>query len=153
MSATALARTQPITEWLTKPQAAQILNCSREWIDRLISKRLIATRKQPRQGMRPIALVNPEDVERLRAEQATPALLVNSAPNPRALEYPKPPPLPPKPFLELHAAAEFCGLPYRLLLKLIARDFLAAVPFNGVWYVSRRDLEGLELGARKVRNV
>lgn len=146
-----------ITEWLTKEQAARILGCSREWIDRKVRKREIEQRKQPVEGRRAIMLVNPDDIDRLKGQQKTDVVLGPEAVQVERriaglLNAPKPPPpTPPKPFMELHAAADWSGLPYRLLLRLIREGRLASAPFDGMHYVARRDLDNLELGVRMVQ--
>ncbi len=140
MSGQALA---PITEWLTKDQASRALGISRETLDAWIRQRKLSTRKQPREGVRPLTLVDPEDVERLKAERTVHALLPPAPPPANnGLTIPQP-----KPFLELQAAADYSGLPRLLLLSLIKRGKLPAIAWSHLWYVARRDLEDLELGS------
>ncbi len=148
MSATALQPQPQITEWLTKEQAALILGHTREWVDTKIRQRQIATRQQPVQGRRPLTLVNPDDIERLKQEQSTPALLA-----PDKLRLPPYPPLPPPPippYLDLERASEWSGLPEGLLRLFVREGRLAAVKY-GKYYIARRDLEHLELDVRKAQ--
>ncbi len=139
---TALERL-PVTQWLTKDQASRALGISRETLDAWIRKKQLSTRKQPREGVRPLTLVDPEDVERLKSQRIVHALLPPEPQRiPNGLTIPQP-----KPFLELQAAADYSGLPRNLLRQLIKTGKLPGIRWWHLWYVARRDLEDLELGS------
>jgi excisionase family DNA binding protein len=149
--------------WLTKAEAAQALQCAEKTIEREASRGKIqqAWRRIP--GRRPIAVFNPDDIERLKAQtvQAFPAPMaadtskaltnISRATSPeqffaglaRAMVAPR---VSPKLYLTLAEAAEYTGLGVGYLRRQIAEGKLEPVKGagpHGADVLRRRDLEKL----------
>ena len=153
-------------QWMTKQEVAAALAISERTVDNYIAQRLLSSRPQARAGKRPITVVSVADVERLRAEQnrgailppetKTPTLeLVPEAAIPQLAQLAealvarlaRSEPAPPKPFLTIVEAAEYSGLPERLLRRFVRNGTLRAVMFGKekhIW-VKRCDVDALEL--------
>src|SRR5205823_7292844 len=63
--------THDYSDWLTKAEAAQVLQCAEKTIERLAARGKIqqASRRVP--NRRPIAVFHPKDIEKLKAETLT----------------------------------------------------------------------------------
>lgn len=150
--------------WMTKAAAARELNCSERTIENYVAERKLASRRQAQAGRRPLTLVNPHDVSRLKAEQNRGVLL--TAPTqtpakaePRLHELAVADTLPravdllaklaaqrvPKPYMTLAEASEYTGLPEGLLKRFIKRGELPRAVFKGQTYLRTADVAGLEL--------
>jgi hypothetical protein len=78
-----------------------------------------------------------------RTEPAAMALAAMFSNALRAL-LPPPAPAAPKLFLDLDAAAQYTGLPRRLLIRLIRESQLPVMKFSGVVYIKRQHLDDLD---------
>jgi excisionase family DNA binding protein len=67
------------SEWPTVEEAAQQLGASTRTIARWIAERRIATQRRPVRGRKPVVVVDPQDVERIKSEQQTPVVLTEAA--------------------------------------------------------------------------
>jgi excisionase family DNA binding protein len=159
---------QPAPEWPTVEEAARMLSTSTRTIARWISERRLASQKSPRAGRKPVVIVDPRDLERIRSEQQTSVVLPpvsNDAVKQESkiarkqetqsgvtgdqwklmakllsiqLESHR------APFMDLEVASEYSCLPVRLLRRLIRQDKLPACRFKGTWYVKRENLDGID---------
>jgi excisionase family DNA binding protein len=155
--------------WLTKIEASKRLGVSERTIENYIAQNHLSTRPEQRRGKRPITLIDPDDVARLRAEQNRGAII--HGPNDPSHFLAEPareiatsisaigPALPqlvtaiaqnlvqraPKPFLTLAEASAFTGLPAGLLRRFIRRGELPCVRYGRDVYVKTRDLDELQL--------
>src|SRR4051794_22390329 len=117
--------------WPDKHAAAATLGLSLRSVERLISQKKIRVKHRPILGRKPLTILNPEDIERIKAEVLPPvpapgktgsALVphrpVKAADMLAALTPPRVP-LDKKLFLTLREASEFSGLPQTYLRRLI----------------------------------
>ena len=147
-----------LNDWLTKTQAAAFLKISEKTIERLAAKGDLRRATRKRDGIRPLPVYNPDDLEQIRQSQ-TPRVeivpqaeppqqqpaLVPRADLPSLLKnlFPSDPPLRDKLFLTIKEAARFAGLPQATIRRLIRSAALPAVKAGG-WRIKRSDLEALE---------
>jgi helix-turn-helix protein len=152
--ASAASVPSPSVSWISTQQAADALGVTERTIRRMCSERKVGSRVQREKGRKPFRIVNAGDVDRLIAEQARVTRapdqahdLVESRDNARVPTLVKPRELAPamKPFLTLDLAADYSGLPARLLARMIRDQILPCVRFSGETYVKRSDLDGLTL--------
>ena len=138
--------------WLTKAEAAMRLGVSERTIDTWAKERRVSTRVEPRAGRRPATTVDPADIERIFSEQHRGAVLAPETALPaapstiatidalrqfaEALQRPRAP----KPWMTLDEAAEYSGLPKRLLSKMVRDADLMARRHAGKWYVATKGL-------------
>jgi len=140
--------------WLTKQEIMKELGLSERTLERMLQRNEIhrAHRRVP--GRKPITVIAPDDIERLRAEVVQPApapaqeelaltirqrsgmelltLLRNTAQVPAL-------PL----FLSLREASEFTGLSQALLRRLMAQKKLKKVWLDRGYRLSHKELETL----------
>lgn len=152
---------QDYSDWLTKSEAAQALQCAEKTIERLAAKGDLQQGFRRVPGRRPLAVYHPSDIERLKSnsipfvsppltDQSTPTALVPAKENSVTLitaltaALAKPPvvALDKKLYLNLDEAAEYSGLPRRHLQRLISDGKLEALKL-GRWCIKRSSLETL----------
>jgi len=156
------------SDWLTKAETAQRLQCSAKTIERLARAGRIQQKQRTIPGRsRPLPIYNPQDIERLESEllspQAFPVDEVEADPEAQPSRLPVKRQeaatmavnlfqhlaeaqtqvrTAEKLYLTLIEAAELSGLPKSYLLRLIKAEKLPAFKFGG-WRIRRRDLEEL----------
>lgn len=141
-------------------EVAERLGVSERTVENYIAERRLGSRPRQRAGKRALTVVDPDDVERLAAEQQRGAILAQQPPSSQAIAARAPEVVDAviaalrgatpiaqiaKPFVTLAEAAEYSGLPVRLLRRIVKRGGLAAVSFAGETYVKRADLDALDL--------
>lgn len=165
---TGTMKTDRYADWLTKAEAAQLLGISERTLERLVARGEVqqAARRIP--GRKPLVVLHPGDVEKIRQETAQPAFVVpeqETALTPASANRAT---LPPGPglvemlvlslqrqeqaaqrqeqairrYLTLPEAADYVGLPQSYLRRLIADGQLEAIKAGG-WRVRRIDLDKL----------
>ena len=140
--------------WPDKHAAAATLGLSFRSVERLIEQKKIHIKHRPILGRKPLTILNPEDVDRIKAEVLPPvpapaktgSVLVPHRPVKAAdmLAALTPPrvPLDKKLFLTLREASEFSGLPQSYIRRLIASKKLKVIVAAG-YRIKRADLERL----------
>jgi excisionase family DNA binding protein len=152
-------------DWLSKAKASKSTGQSERTIERMVARGEIrqAYRRVP--GRRPLAVLNPEDVERLKAQTvqpvmseygATPVVTTEDrqiAPvgiTPRQglaelltaiLERQRPAYFPR--YLDIPTAAEYVGLPERYLRRMVGEGKLPALKTGRGWRVRRDHLDAM----------
>jgi hypothetical protein len=166
MSAPAPAR--DTSAWPTQTEAAVQLATNERTIRRWIEAGRLRCATRPVTGRKPVTIVDPAGIARVREERRAPVVVLGQAepreqPEPvsetalafrdpdardwafiveRAREYAAPRP---KPFLALAEASDYAGLPKRFLARLIRGGALPAARHAGVWFVKRADVDALEM--------
>jgi AraC-like DNA-binding protein len=140
--------------WRTKQEIMKELGLSERTLERMLQRNEInrAHRRVP--GRKPITVISPHDIERLRAEVVKPepapaqearALAVRHRPGLERLALlrnsAQVPALPL--FLSLKETAEFSGLSQELLKRLIKQKKLKKVWLDRGYRLSRKELETL----------
>lgn len=160
-----------MSNWPTREAAAELLGVSLATLDRWVAAGKLASARRPRRGKRPAIVVDPSDVERLRAPPPAHPGYVTAAATPAAtgveLAVREPGaavglpgvgpemltlvaaiaravarPSEPEKFLTLEQAAELTGLSVTFLRKRIREGMLRAVR-DGAVKVRKSDLAGL----------
>jgi Helix-turn-helix domain len=140
--------------WLTKQEIMKELGLSERTLERMLQRDEIKRAHRRVPGRKPITVISPEDIARLRAEVVQPepvpapeeralavrqrsgmellALLRNTAPVPAL-------PL----FLSVKEASEFSGLSQALIRRLITQKKLKKVGLDRGYRISGKELETL----------
>lgn len=158
------------SSWPTLTQTAARLGTNERTVRRWIESKRLRAAIRPAVGRKPLTIIDPVDVERLRVERLPPVVesiaalsilsdrLAGSSSQLEEFEYfarliakiqNARTPAVAAPFLTLQSAAEYSGLPKRLLAGLLRDGMLPGVRHAGEWYVKRADLDALELGREK----
>jgi predicted HTH domain antitoxin len=152
---------QPAFDWPTQEKAAELLGTTVRTIQRMVSERKIASRLQPVSGRKPVVLIDPADIERVLSERRRTVVLpaVSNDPGGKLIAPSEPSreqwkvlttllgiqaTSQQKPFMDLDTAAEYSGLPIRMLRRLIREDKLPGCRFSRTWYVKRENLDGID---------
>jgi excisionase family DNA binding protein len=143
-----------LAHWPDKYAAAATLGLSPRSVERLIQQKKIRVKHRPILGRKPLTVLNPEDVERIKAEVLPPvpapakagtALVphrpVKAADMLAALTPPRVP-LDKKLYLTVREASEYAGLPQSYIRRLITGKKLKAIVAAG-YRIKRADLERL----------
>ena len=155
--------TDPLDNWKTQAEAAEILKCSQKTIGRMAAQKKIQRVLRRVPGRKPMPVFNPDDIEVIRAEmvQVEPfpvrdrgegkalarlssqggvdllaQLLADRLTPARSV------PVEQKVFLNLKEAAEYSGMPKAWLMREIKSGEIKAIKAGG-WRIRRADLEQL----------
>ena len=153
----------PLDDWKTQAEAAEILKCSQKTVGRMAAQKKIQRVLRRVPGRKPMPIFNPDDIAALRAEMAQVepfpvgergegkalarqtsqgrvdllAQLLADRISP-ALNVP----VEQKVFLNLKEAAEYSGLPKAWLMREIKNGKIKAIKAGG-WRIRRAELEQL----------
>jgi helix-turn-helix protein len=140
--------------WLTKQEIMKELGLSERTLERMLQRDEIKRAHCRVPGRKPITVISPDDIERLRAEVVKPEPI--PAPEERALAVRQRsgmellallrntawvPALPL--FLSLKEASEFSGLSQALIRRLITQKKFKKVWLDRGYRISRKELETL----------
>jgi excisionase family DNA binding protein len=140
--------------WLTKQEIMKELGLSERTLERMLQRDEIKRAHRRVPGRKPITVISPDDIERLRAEVVKPEPI--PAPEERALAVrqrsgmellallrntAQVPALPL--FLSVKEASEFSGLSQALIRRLITQKKLKKVWLDRGYRISRKELETL----------
>ena len=155
--------TDPLDDWKTQAEAAEILKCSQKTVGRMAAQKKIQRVLRRVPGRKPMPVFNPDDIEALRAEMVKVepfpvrergeekalvrqtrqrgvdllAQLLADRISPASAV-----PVGQKIFLNLKEAAEYSGLPKAWLMREIKSGNIKAMKAGG-WRIRRSDLEQL----------
>ena len=156
-----------LDDWLTKTQAASVLQVSEKTIERLARKGEIRRETRKRTGARSLPVYSPEDLERVKAEQIPQVAVL--PPQAEAGEVPAvvprvdlpsflqalipgtgDVPVKDKLFLTVKEAVRYSGLPESTIRRLLRGGKLPAIKAGG-WRIPRQALE--EMSYRQVADM
>ena len=155
--------TDPLDDWKTQAEAAEILKCSQKTVGRMAAQKKIQRVLRRVPGRKPMPVFDPDDIEALRAEMVKVepfpvrergeekalvrqtrqrgvdllAQLLADRISPASAV-----PVGQKIFLNLKEAAEYSGLPKAWLMREIKSGNIKAMKAGG-WRIRRSDLEQL----------
>ncbi len=154
----------PYADWPTKQQVADETGVSVRTLERMIQQKQLQVAQRRISGRKPLVVISPADVERLKQESLEPQAFVMPEEKKRAgskaLTRATPPAalldaisvlasqsatsvrLAERVFLSVPEAAAFTGLPKSYLYKQVRSGELKALKLGG-WKIRRRDLEQL----------
>jgi hypothetical protein len=172
-AATAAPTANHLTEWMTKEDAAALLQCSARSLERRANKGEIETRKQQRTGKSPAVLYRTNDVMRLQPPSfempanRTVATIPTAAPTAATTpEIPwldalaatleairQPPPVTPIPhWLTVAQASLHSGLSEACLKRLRKAGSLITIKDSRQWKYQRADLDRFGAAATSTRS-
>ena len=155
--------TDPLDDWKTQAEAAEILRCSQKTVGRMAAQKKIQRVLRRVPGRKPMPVFNPDDIEAIRAEmvQVEPFPVKERGKGKALARLPsqggvdllaqlladrispaRSVPVEQKVFLNLKEAVEYSGMPKAWLLREIKSGKIKAIKAGG-WRIRRSDLEQL----------
>ena len=155
--------TDPLDDWKTQAEAAEILRCSQKTVGRMAAQKKIQRVLRRVPGRKPMPVFNPDDIEAIRAEmvQVEPFPVKERGKGKALARLPsqggvdllaqlladrispaRSVPVEQKVFLNLKEAVEYSGLSKAWLMREIKSGKIKAMKTGG-WRIRRSDLEQL----------